>query len=319
MTATSSKLNFLYTPLKWVLGACSLGYLAWKWYTRDVDQSEAFFSLVKAHWVIFIPMFVLMFVNWGLEAQKFRVLLRQEGHISFVRSFFIVLAGTTISNFTPARTGDYIGRTVILKERDPLKVILATLAGNLSQLSMTYLLGFIATVLALITFNSNELSEIIQSNLASILTVIGGIILLIIVVPFILKRRSRRLPSVLADVKEVLVNYRTSELRAVVGLSFLRYLTFNVQFFIVLSAFSSDGLSIELAIALPVIFMLQSVVPVPAVTDLGVRLFFTSIFFGSILSTAQITAAVLGLWAVNLIVPALIGALYIFYSLFADR
>ena len=43
-------------------------------------------------------------------------------------AFLTILGGMAISNFTPARTGEYIGRGLLLKKVHPMKVVIATVA-----------------------------------------------------------------------------------------------------------------------------------------------------------------------------------------------
>jgi hypothetical protein len=61
---------------------------------------------------------------------------------------------------------------------------------------------------------------------------------------------------------------------------------------------------------------MQSIVPVPAISDIGVRVGVCSLLFGGYLSNLAIVQSVTCLWAINLILPGIIGAFFLFISNF---
>ena len=65
---------------------------------------------------------------------------------------------------------------------------------------------------------------------------------------------------------------------------------------------------------IPIAYVMQSVAPVPAISDIGVRVFVTTLLFGSLLSDNTILHAVTCLWFINLILPGLIGTIYLVSS-----
>ena len=91
--------------------------------------------------LIFSLVLILALVNWNAEAQKFKLLIRSEIRLTNIRAFFTILGGMAISNFTPARSGEYIGRGLLLKKLHPIKVVIATVTGNIAQVLMTYGIG----------------------------------------------------------------------------------------------------------------------------------------------------------------------------------
>ena len=114
---------------------------------KDIDWTNEFLprftSAFENYPFIFTGVFLLVILNWNFEALKFKLLL-QNSSLTQVKSFFTVLGGMAISNFTPARSGEYIGRSLLLKGIQPLKITIATVAGNLAQVLMTYGLGLIS-------------------------------------------------------------------------------------------------------------------------------------------------------------------------------
>ena len=64
---------------------------------------------------------VLVFVNWGFEAKKWKLLITPIQKMSFFTAFKSVLTGVTLSLNTPNRIGEYGGRILYVKEGTGLK------------------------------------------------------------------------------------------------------------------------------------------------------------------------------------------------------
>ncbi|MBL7753676.1 MAG: flippase-like domain-containing protein, partial [Chitinophagaceae bacterium] len=58
---------------------------------------------------------VLMIVNWTIEAQKWRFLLKGTENFSLWTSLQSVLTGLAVSVITPNRIGEYMGRILYLR------------------------------------------------------------------------------------------------------------------------------------------------------------------------------------------------------------
>lgn len=78
-------------------------------------------------------------------------------------------------------------------------------------------------------------------------------------------------------------------------------------------------MSIGAIVLIPSAYLLQSIVPVPAITDIGVRVAVSQFLFGDTLSNQVILQAVATLWFTNLIIPGIIGTLYIIFSNLKER
>ena len=61
------------------------------------------FSFPNLYWLIFIV--VLVPVNWGIEAYKWKQLIQNFTDLSFWKTYKAILAGITVSLFTPNRVG----------------------------------------------------------------------------------------------------------------------------------------------------------------------------------------------------------------------
>src|SRR5690606_3920901 len=83
----------------------------------------------------------LMFVNWLLEAVKWRFLCRYIERISFWKAIQSVFCGLTWAVFTPNRIGEFGGRVLFLKPRKRVFGVVAMGVGALAQLVLTCVAG----------------------------------------------------------------------------------------------------------------------------------------------------------------------------------
>jgi uncharacterized membrane protein YbhN (UPF0104 family) len=60
--------------------------------------------------------FLLMFVNWGIEARKWQLLVSSIQKVSFGRAFRAVFSGQALGFNTPNRMGESAGRAIFLDE-----------------------------------------------------------------------------------------------------------------------------------------------------------------------------------------------------------
>ena len=125
-------------------------------------------SQLKSSWhdPLLGVVFLLMFLNWGIEALKMKYLLQPLEKISFLKSLKSVFAGCSITMLTPNRTGEFGGRILFLKPQNRIKAISVNIIGSISQLAVTMILGSISFYyfLFLLKSTANEKSIGFSSN-----------------------------------------------------------------------------------------------------------------------------------------------------------
>ncbi|GAC1706331.1 MAG: hypothetical protein NVS9B7_15130 [Flavisolibacter sp.] len=104
--------------------------------------------------------FALIFLNWGLEAFKWRISLASVYTIGWWQAFKAVLSGVSFSVSMPNRVGEYFGRMMYMPEGNRLKIISISLVGSFAQLLITVLFGIIGLLL-LKNLLINEISGIL--------------------------------------------------------------------------------------------------------------------------------------------------------------
>jgi hypothetical protein len=318
MTSKAGYKRF-YPWLKWIFSALSLYFFYQQIIGLDSNVIGDIGAGIQRKPLLFSLILLLAFVNWNAEAQKFKLLIREAISLTNLRAFLTILGGMAISNFTPARTGEYIGRGLLLKKVHPMKVVIATVAGNIAQVLMTYSLGLLSIggVLLFSDMGGDWFSG--DGKLIAILVLLFVIVLLLYFIQDILRIVKRYLPKKVAKTLNMVKRYDRALYLKVVEIAFLRYLAFGVQFYLLLQLFSDFALPVEALLLVPAAYLMQSLVPVPAISDVGVRVVVSQLLFGSFLLDAPILQAVTSLWFINLILPGLFGTVYLLISTIRQR
>lgn len=278
--------------------------------------------------------FGLMFLNWGTEAAKWKFLIDRIEKISFLQAIKAVLAGITISTFTPNRIGEYFGRAFILKKAHPVDAIILTIVGSMSQLLVTFLAGTTALLFLLpqLASESRNWPGFLLPGLVVLSILINAAFILIFLnvrairplARYFLKRHWRKFYRYIS----ILGHIRPYELVKVLLLSLLRYSVFFTQFYLSLRLFNVSISFQEAMMLLPVIYIALAIVPTVALTELGVRgsvaIYVISTYLilqGTTtenLAPAILSAATL-IWTVNLAFPAIAGTFFVFNLRFFRR
>ncbi len=293
---------------------------------RQYNQFIALLDKPEIKDFLFI-VFLMMLVNWGIESQKWRYLISKIEKVSFFRSLQAVFTGVSISFFTPNRTGEYFGRAFILDKASHVEGILITILGSMCQLFITILTGSLAALVFIPRFLSSNIffSGYIWYGLVILVILIDLLLLFLLLnVQFLSVLREKLLRSRLKKFRKYLTvfsEYRPRDMMRVIGMSFLRYLVFTTQFLLLLRIFSVaipifDGLIIT-----SLIFFVMTIIPTVTLTEPGIRNSAAIYFFGIYYSHSAtmpdammigILSATTLLWVINLVVPAVIGTLFVF-------
>lgn len=266
----------------------------------------------------------LMIVNWGLETFKWKYLIRKIENVPFVKAFIAVLSGVTVSIFMPNRVGDYAGRVFILEKADRWEGVLITLLGSLSQLLITIITGAVTFIFfAHDYFDLAESPFYYYNGLILIVSILVFLLLLLFFNVSFLTNVINRLPGKLKKLRHygsIFSLYSNYELAYVLLLSFGRYLVFFTQFYLLLIIFGVN-IPVEQAFLMTsMIYLTMAAIPTIALTELGVRgsvsLYFIGLYFTYHNPSGQNELGVLTassvIWLINLAIPALLGAIFVF-------
>lgn len=262
---------------------------------------------------------IMVFVNWGIEASKWQLLMKPLQRMRFVTAFKSVLSGVALSINTPNRIGEYGGRILYVKEGSRLKSIPLSIAGSISQLIITLLMGIFGLIY-LLTVHLQPGDHLMGLSYfwIEVLCFLTFLVFSLLILFFFrlswLIRLVEKIPAALKIVPYIAVldHFSTKILLRLLWLSFLRYLVFVFQYILLLQAlevslFWMDGFWI-----ISVLFLVLAIIPSFAILDLGIRGQFSVALLG--LYSANITGIIgttFGIWLFNLFIPALIGSILI--------
>jgi uncharacterized membrane protein YbhN (UPF0104 family) len=257
----------------------------------------------------------LMFVNWAIEAAKWKVTIQTIQSISFFTAFKAVLSGLSFSVTTPNRIGEYLGRILYMEEGNRVKAVSLTIVGSMSQLIITLLMGWIGLfVISPLLLEHQMISPIwLKVTRYGVLAAIGVILLFYFRLPELVKwidrwARNERFMKWI-NVLEVCDN---SLLLKLLGLSFLRFLVFAAQYLLLFPLFKVDIGIMEGFWAVNVTFLVLAIIPTFAIAEVAQRGYVAKTIIGlySLNETGIIFAAI-SIWFINLVIPAIVGSLLI--------
>lgn len=101
-------------------------------------------QLAKIHWTAWLLMGCLLILNYTIEAIKWKSVIASSNTFNTMQALRAVLVGQAFSFFTPARSGDYVGRTLFLAPGTKLKGITQMAWASFAQIIMTISFGCLA-------------------------------------------------------------------------------------------------------------------------------------------------------------------------------
>ncbi len=317
-TSKDKSKKIIIRILKFLLVAASWTFVSYKIYTApDIMSLGQYFADISFNKsVILIIIFLLMFLNWGLETIKWRYLISGLEDLSFFKSFKAVWSGVTAGLITPNRIGEFGGRILFLKGENRKKASVLTLYGDLAQMIATLVAGIAGFYYIYVLFSKTNTSI---SEIKSIVFSLSLILITFCITAFLCVNRifsklsrnktfAKHLTSWLPDAKINLLSKTV-----VLFFSFLRYLVFCIQFYLSLRFFDINVGFVESFAAIAAMYLATHIIPSIAMAEIGIRLSFSVLFIGLFSEkTMAISLASLMIYLVNIAIPALIGGLFIF-------
>jgi len=306
--------------LKIVIVVLALWFLYEKVFANEnlSEMYQWFLSTFReqASWPLVLVL-LLMFVNWLLDAIKWKYLINKEEEVTLWLSIKAVFLGITVSIFTPNRVGEFGGRVFCLEKADRIKAVLITILGNVAQLLATIIFGTLALVHYIHSYSVFLDGE--ADYWFFILVFIAAIVVCTLIALYL---NTYWLSSLFMKFKflrkyqkysNVFSYYSINELLYIIFLSSARYAVFSLQFYILLLFFQVEVNLLESLTMSSLVFLTISIIPTIALTEIGLRGSIAIYFFG-LVSTNHIgiLTATFGLWFTNLVLPALLGTVLVY-------
>lgn len=313
-------LNYILGPLVFIFLAYSIYHQllkqpnwrgSWQQIKNAVNGTQ--------QWKLWLVI-LLMFINWGWESKKWQLAIASVQKINFWLAFCATLTGTTMASFTPNRMGEYLGRILYVEDGKRMQAISLTIVCSISQLLITMFAGCVGILYLQFHLQKEMLpaAENFHFWLNVLFFGVSIVLLLMTVFYFRLSWLVRLLEKIPVKSKfltyiKVLEEFNATILLRILLLSFVRYLVFIAQYFLLFSVFGVSLTWMQAAGGMSVVFLVMAVVPTfTFLTELGLR-WEASIQIIQLFSAnaVGIFATSFGIWLINLIIPALIGSLLI--------
>ena len=312
--------------IKYVVGPLLGAWLFYSLYQQIKHQPHLHesLSLIKQApfgengWKFWLVIFLAL-VNWGIEARKWQVLLKPLQKIHFLRAYRSVLSGLALSLNTPNRMGEYAGRILYVKDGSRLKAISLSIAGSISQLIITLILGC-GGLSYLLFFQNLQTDSVMGLSVywVKVLLFISSVATIILVLFFFrlswLIRLLEKVPGSIKFVEyfNVLEEFTAKLLLRLLSLSFFRYLVFVLQYILLLQLLNVEIFWFDCFWIISILFLVLAIVPSFAIADLGIRgKFSTGLLSMYSMNTVGILGTTFGIWFINLFIPALAGSILI--------
>ena len=262
----------------------------------------------------------LMFINWGIEARKWQLLVAHVQQFSFIRAFKSVLSGCSVTMLTPNRVGEYGGRILYVDEGNRIKAISLTIVGSISQLLVTMVMGCVGLLILRYFSHINRNGLLVLPDFWELvlLYVSAGFTFFLFLFYIRLGWLVRIMERVSAFKKiithiGVLDEFSVASLVRILSLSFVRYLVFVLQYVLLLQVMGVEITNWLCFWLMTVFYLVMAIAPTIGFLELPIRAKASVEILGiyGISNTLGIEAAALGIWLINLVVPALIGSLLI--------
>ncbi|MFP5080607.1 hypothetical protein [Pedobacter sp. JCM 36344] len=255
---------------------------------------------------------LLMFVNWGLEALKWKKLISSVEQITVWRAIESVFCGLTWAVFTPNRLGEYGGRVFFLSPNRRIVGIVAMAVGNIGQMVLTNVFGAVALCFFIYRFADLDYRLFYALMMLSIM-----FCAFFITFYFNIKWLNGMLLSMKFTRKykkfySILGRYKKIELLKILLFCLARYAVFSSQYFILFYWLIPQIHHLDILMMVSILFFVQSTLPSLDLFDIGVRSVTASYFFSFITDQdVAVIACTASIWLTNIIIPAILGSYFV--------
>lgn len=310
--------------LNYVLGPLLFIWLSWSIFKQIRNQAhlEDSWLNIKAAFtdtriIYFLLVFLLMFVNWSLEALKWKISVQNLQPLSFFRSLKAIFSGVSFSITTPNRVGEYFGRMLYMREGNRLKVISLTILSSLSQLIITISFGL--SGLLILQFDIDDVNLPVWLQWVKSIGIAGGIIGLFFLTVFYFRigwlvKWIDKIPAIKKYIWLIneLEKADTTLLIRLLSISLLRYFVFATQYFLLFLFFGVDVNWWQGFWGIAIVFFIMAIIPSIELFEVVGKAYVTQgIFAIFTVNTLAIGFVTTTIWVINLVIPAAIGSLLI--------
>ena len=254
-----------------------------------------------------VAVFLLQFLNWGVEAFKFKTLLQAPEKPNIKLIIKAIYIGNFTALLTPERIGNFVGRFWVLRsiKKD---TIVSTIMGNYVQFCITIIIAFVSLLLL-----SQHIQIAYHLPNENLITLVYFLFSMILIISFVhlkwvtMLSRIAYLNSWCQSINKLAELTNRKKCQAF-GLSFLRYMIFVLQFYIMSNAFGLPLDFYSIFIIVGVMFGVITLIPSLVPGNLGTKEAFLMFLLGSGTMGIKFSIISFSIWTINVGFSALIGA-----------
>ncbi len=257
------------------------------------------------NWYLLALIIGMTLLNWLLEIWKWQTLVTYVRPISFFEGAKQSLSSHTISLVTPFKIGEYGGKVVYFPKSLRKRILMLNFIGNAAQLFITILFGIVGLLFFL---NSYEVKIAVFK-----LRRIAYLFAFLIIAGFAGKKIGTKngfgyFRKAFEFFEEM--SWKTKGKTLV--LSFLRYVIFSHQFYLLLLVF---GVEVTYEVAILLIFsmyFLATLLPVFSLFDFVIKGSIALYLFSFVgVSDVKIISISTLMWLLNFVIPAVVGSYFV--------
>ena len=261
---------------------------------------------------------ILVLLNWGIEARKWQLLLHPLEKLNFITAFKSTLAGCSITMLTPNRVGEYGGRILYVSQKNRIDAIPLTILGSISQLFVTVMMGAAGLIYFKIKNKHPQFFTFLPNYSYNIFLVISISIAIVLLMLYLRIGNLVKYLDKINFLKKFVVHiyllntFSRKQLLRILILSFFRYVVFILQFILLLYSLKVHIPFVICGALLTLFYLIMAVAPTVGFMELPIRaaasLQLLQLYSNNIVG---IQVAALGIWVLNLVIPAIMGSLLI--------
>lgn len=298
----------LLTILKYLCIIFAYAFIIYKAFFFH-DYIELFHGLTTfSIYLLFI--ILLLPLNILLEAFKWKTLIKSIHVISIPEAIKSVLIGIVGGLSTPNKIGDFPVRTLYMPAHTRVPATIIGYIGSWIQTIVIALTGIIS--LALLIKHNNFQMQHSNTYTHIVLVVIIILFITFCTLPLIAQRlnNTNNTPSWLKTIIRAISELTLKQFHKLILITLARYIVFSFQFFLALKLFGIDLSLSQAFLSIPSMYLLISITPSFAISDLIVRTSYASLIIG-LFSTniLAISLASSSIWTINCLVPMIIGSI----------
>jgi hypothetical protein len=255
----------------------------------------------------------LVYFNWFLEAVKWQKLMFKISPMTLFSAFRAVLIGLATSIFTPNRIGEYIGRIIIIPGGKRTQAATMLSLGSLIQ--VVFIIGLGLGAIVHLTANAYPLPlDLSWYRLA--MALFAGLSVLAYfnffrIAGLLQKFIEPSFPKI-AHQLSLLNRLESKHLWQISGLTLIRLFIYVFQYWLLLCFFDIN-VPVDLAVSTILLgYFIQTGLPLPTILALVARGEIALLIWNSFgVNELSVLAASYGLWVINVVIPALVGMIYV--------